>query len=204
MALDADEFTQVEVVVPNGANAVAVAARDHTWVALVQDGVELAREQSGAPETGFLASPGTYAIRSDGTIDRAEAVTSDLPADPLALVVGDDLLLLRLTADAPDQHVLDGIGELPADGESSCTITVEKIDASGNPLRRRRDADEIFLRTTGGTVVDAKGSTRIRSVKLRSGRATFRLVSEASPRLVTVSALGKGSLAPAEIQLEFV
>ena len=204
MALDADEFTEVEVVVPKHANAVTVAARDHSWVALVQDGVELAREQSGTPETGFMASPGTYAIRSDGTVDRAEAATADLPADPLALVGGDELLLLRLTADAPDQHVLDGIGELPADGESSCTITVEKVDASGHVLRRRRDTDEVFLRTTGGMLMEARGSTRIRSVKLRSGRATFRLVSEAFPRLVTVSALGHGSPAPAELQIEFV
>jgi hypothetical protein len=193
-----------DVVVPEGSNTIVIEARNHDWVALVQDGRELMRESSSSAETTFVAPAGTYSVMTDGKIDRVEVKTIDVANDPIALLSGEALLFLRLSSDAPDQHVIDGIGEIPADGESSCTVTVEKVDASGTPLRRRRDSDEVFIRTTGGTIMDAKGTAHIRSLKLRSGRASFRLVSEPTPRLVTVSALGKGSLTPAEIQLEFV
>jgi hypothetical protein len=64
---------------------------------------------------------------------------------------------------------------------------------------------EVFLRTTGGVLLDASGEKRIRSVTLKSGRAAFRLVSEASPKVVTVLAFGQGpALLKAEIQIEFV
>ena len=63
----------------------------------------------------------------------------------------------------------------------------------------------MFLRTTGGSLLDATGENRIRSVRLKSGRAAFRLVSESSPKVVTVSAFGQGpALLKAEIQIEFV
>jgi hypothetical protein len=204
MAVDADAITETEVVVPEGRNAVVVRARDHDWVALAQDGVELLREQSGGPEATFIVGPGTYAVRSDGAVDAVETVTVAVPPDPLEPLAGEGVLLLRLSSDAPDQHVVDGVGEIPADGESWCTLTVQKLDATGKPLRRRRDTDEVFLRSTGGTITAAKGGERIRSVTLRSGRAAFRLVSEPAPRLVTVSALGTGSPAPVELPIEFV
>ena len=53
--------------------------------------------------------------------------------------------------------------------------------------------------------MDAKGQKRIRSLKLRSGRATFRLVSEESPKVVTVSVLGQEPfVSKTEIQIEFI
>jgi hypothetical protein len=194
-----------EIIVPKGSNAIVVRAVDHDWVALLRDGAEVLREQSGSRETRFFAEPGAYTVRTDGRIDTAKPGTIDVPFDPFAPTTsGEGPLLLRLTADAPDQHVIDAVGEIPADGESSCTITIEKIDAAGEPLRRRRDNDEVFVRSTGGTIEDPKRDVRIRSVKLRSGRASFRLVAEPTPRLVTVSALAAGMAAPGEIQIEFV
>ena len=192
-----------EVVVPEGSNAVVVRAGGHGWIAVAQNGAELVREASGVEETTFFLPPGTYTVRTDGEIDRADARETAGAADPFA-VGAEAPLVLRLTSDAPDRHAVDGIGEIPADGESAATITIEKLDAAGKPLVRRRDTDEVFLRSTGGAIIHAVKDERIRSVRLKSGRGTFRLVSEATPRLVTVSALGKGSFAPAEIQLEFV
>ena len=53
--------------------------------------------------------------------------------------------------------------------------------------------------------MDSAGENRIRSVTLKSGRIAFRLVSEASPKVVTVSAFGEGpALLKAEIHIEFV
>jgi hypothetical protein len=196
-------IAEKEVVVSEGSNAVVVRAGGHGWIAVVRDGAELVREASGADETTFFLAPGTYTVRTDGEIQRAEPRETPVAADP-SMATGDAPLVLRLSSDAPDRHVVDGIGEVPADGESAATITIEKLDAAGEPLTRRRDRDEVFLRSTGGAIMAADKDERVRSVKLKSGRATFRLVSEPSPRLVTVSALGKGSLAPVEIQLEFV
>jgi hypothetical protein len=192
-----------EVVVPEGSNALMVRAGGHDWIAVVQGGAELVREASGSEETTFVLAPGTYTVRTDGEIQRADVREAAIAADPFA-ASGEEPLVLRLSADPPDRHAVDGIGEIPADGESAATITIDKLDATGEPLTRRRDRDEVFLRSTGGTIVDAQKNERVRSVKLKSGRASFRVVSEPTPRLVTVSAIGKGSPAPAEIQLEFV
>jgi hypothetical protein len=192
-----------EVAVREDANAVVVRTRGHEWVAVLQDGTEVVREANGSPETTFFLSPGEYILRTDGTIEHADVTSVPLPPDPLAST-GEVPLLLRLSSDAPDRHVVDGIGEIPADGESSATMTIEKVDAAGKPLTRRSDNDEVFLRSTGGTITDAEKDKRIRSVRLKAGRASFRLVAEPVPRLVTVSALGVGAVAPAEVQIEFV
>jgi hypothetical protein len=53
--------------------------------------------------------------------------------------------------------------------------------------------------------MDEQGKQPIRTVKLQDGRATFRLVSEAQPRAVTVTVMGQGLIQPrADVQLEFV
>jgi hypothetical protein len=82
---------------------------------------------------------------------------------------------------------------------------VEKVALDGAALTAKEHKDEFFMRTTGGVLMDSQGKERIRSLKLKSGRAAFRLVSEASPRLVTVSVFGRDPfLSRAEIQIEFV
>ncbi|PSR18696.1 hypothetical protein C8255_06125 [filamentous cyanobacterium CCP3] len=112
---------------------------------------------------------------------------------------------LNLTHHAPDQHIIDGIGEIPADGTSFCTITITKHSLDGTPLTTEEHQDELFLRTTGGLIMDATGETHIRSLHLQNGQATFRLISEASPKLVTVSVFGQNpNLTKAEIQIEFI
>jgi hypothetical protein len=113
--------------------------------------------------------------------------------------------LLTLTADAPDRHVVDGIGEIVADGIAYCTIAVQKMDLHGVAVSGSEHHDALFVRTTGGSIMDAKGAQRLRSLTLQSGRAAFRLVSEPSPKIVTVSVLSRNPLlANAEIQIEFV
>ena len=76
---------------------------------------------------------------------------------------------------------------------------------NGAAMTEVEHQDELFLRTTGGVIMDEKGEQRIRSLKLRSGRAAFRLVSESSPKVVTVSVFSRDPLlSKAEIQVEFV
>jgi hypothetical protein len=79
------------------------------------------------------------------------------------------------------------------------------MDMNGVAVSGREDNDEIFLRTTGGVIMDDKGVQRIRSLRLQSGRAAFRLVSESSPKIVTVSVFSRDPLlSKAEIQVEFI
>ncbi len=85
------------------------------------------------------------------------------------------------------------------------TVGTEIVVLDGIFLTRPAQQGEVFLRTTGGVLMDSAGENRIRSVTLKSGRIAFRLVSEASPKVVTVSAFGEGpALLKAEIHIEFV
>lgn len=187
------------VVVRAAAPSLHVRAARHSWVAVeADDGAVSVREETGARDTVFTMPPGRYTVSTDG---RLEAVDAQAPPD--AAVPSDEAGAgLRLSSDAPDDAP-DGIGELAADGKSACTITVEKLGVDGEAMRGRAHDDEVFLRTTGGSLVDA-GGERVRSVKLKSGRASVRLVSEASPRVVTVEALGPPPLGRAELRIEFV
>lgn len=193
------------VRIPQDHNRLLVRARDHTWISVsTKENEELAREGIPNPITGFSLPPGTYLIRTDGKI---ENVTSEAlePTPSLLERLQQAPALLRLTTDAPDRHVVDGISEIPADGTSFCAITVEKVAFGGTSLTGSEHKDELFLRTTGGVLMDAKGQNRIRFLELRSGRARFRLVSEKHPKAVTVSVFGREPFfSKAEIHIEFV
>jgi hypothetical protein len=190
-----------ELEVPRGKDAIVVQARRHTWVDVLGPHGERTRDASGAPQATFGATPGHHVVQTDGELVRVAAQRLRAPGG-LALDDPDDAGVLRVSADAPDQHAVDGVGELPADGASSCTIAIEKVDLAGAPLHRKRD-DEVFVRTTGGTLQDGRGR-RVRSLRLRNGQAEVRLVSEPVPRLVTVEVLAAPPLAGASVRVEFV
>jgi hypothetical protein len=204
MPVDQPVAQQETVTVPQGHNSLVVRLQGHTWVSISTQAGEIVREQSPDPVIGFSLSPGTYTVRTDGKI---EGITTESFRQEPALFERSQQgppAFLSLTSDAPDRHIVDGIGEIPANGTSYCTITVEKMDLNGTPLTGIEHQDELFLRATGGIIMDEKGEQRIRSLKLRSGRAAFRLVSEPSPKVVTVSVFSREPrLAKAEIQVEF-
>jgi hypothetical protein len=197
------------VEVPEDRSAVAVRLRGHTYVTLLRDGVPVATERGAGADVVFSAPPGAYTVQTDGQLERVASRTVEavpwLLADLASLAAPERLVsaYLRLSSDAPDRHEVDGIAEVPADGQSFCTVTVSKVDLDGTPLTGGRHRDRIFLRATGGTIKDARGR-RIRALSLRSGTASFRLVADATPRLVTVYALGREPTARAELQIEFV
>ena len=191
-----EQVDERPVTVAEGNNLVSVAASGNTWIALAQSGFERVRESNGAPETSFVVEPGEYTVRTDGSIGTVTSGQFALPPSPF----DQPSAQLVLTSDAPDQHPVDAVGEVAADGKSYCTITIDKV---AGPDRSVRGADEIFLRTTGGSIVDANGQ-RIRSVTLADGAAAVRLVSEATPRLVTVSAFSADQRLTADLPIEFV
>jgi hypothetical protein len=115
------------------------------------------------------------------------------------------LSFLRISCDAPDVHPVDGIPTIPADGASSTTITVQKVDEQGKPRQSNSDNDELYLRTDYGTLFDAEGAQEINTIKLRRGQATFRLVSEKARRVATVQLFNKDTkLLDGSFCLEFV
>jgi hypothetical protein len=151
----------------------------------------------------FTLKPGTYVVQTDGQIE--QITTERFQQEPSWFEQLSTPAFLALTSDAPDRHVVDGIGEVAADGASYCTITIQKMDLSGVAVSGSEHNDELFLRTTGGFIMDDQGGQCIRSLNLRSGRAAFRLVSESSPKVVTVTAFSRDPfVSKAEIQTEFV
>ncbi|MCT9078060.1 hypothetical protein [Streptomyces fulvoviolaceus] len=197
-------------------NTVVARAEGHDWIALARDGEELVRQSGGPPSAEFTARPGSYEIRTDGRLRGVETVHRDPFPFPLTPVeAAADLLsgliaatdtgaVLRLEVDAPARHPADGMPQLPADGNTSCTVTVRKTTPAGTLLKGRPHTDEVFLRATGGTLLRRDTDARVASVRLKSGRAAFRLVAEAAPRLVTVYAFTADPQLSAETQVEFV
>ncbi|WP_414583863.1 hypothetical protein [Scytonema sp. PCC 10023] len=193
------------VTVPQGHNLLSITLRDHSWVSVCVGDQETVSEHSPNPVIEFTVPPGSYSLRTDGVIENAVSKSRPPISSLMERLQQTSAFLLQLTSDAPDRHIVDGIGEVPADGTSFCTITIEKSSLSGTPLANQDLQDELFLRTTGGTLMDTTGAERIRSIQLQEGKAAFRLISEPTPKVVTVSVFGREPLlSKAEIQIEFV
>lgn len=112
---------------------------------------------------------------------------------------------LYLTCDAPDQHPVDGIPEIAADGKSYTTITIQKIDERHKLQRGSAHNDRLYLRTNHGVLRDAKGTEDISFVELKEGKASVRLVSERLKRVATVQVMSADQkLADAFINIEFI
>jgi len=112
---------------------------------------------------------------------------------------------LLLRSDAPDVHPVDGVPEIEADGSSFTTITVQKVSERGEPQKSKNDNDELYLRTTAGTLRSADGKEEITALKLKQGQAAFRLVSEKARRVATVTVFNIDRyLHDASIRIEFI
>jgi hypothetical protein len=203
--IDQPGASQQTVTIPQGHNSLVVRLQGHTWVSVSTDTHQAVRNESPDPVIAFTLVPGTYVVRTDGKIDSLATESFHQERSLFEHLRQGKPALLTLTSDAPDRHVVDGIGEVIADGTSYCTIAVQKMDLNGVAVSGTEHQDELFLRATGGVIMDEKGGQRIRSLQLRSGRAAFRLVSESNPKIVTVSVLSRNPILPkAEIQIEFV
>jgi hypothetical protein len=203
--IDQPSASQQTVTVPQGHNSLIVRLQGHTWVSVSTATQQLVRNQSPDSVVAFTLAPGTYVVRTDGTIESLTTESFRREPSLFEQLRQGTPAFLTLTSDAPDRHVVDGIGEVVADGVSYCTIAVQKTDQNGVAMSGNEHQDELFVRTTGGSIMDEKGEQRIRSLKLRSGRAAFRLVSELSPKIVTVSVFSRDPfMSKAEMQIEFV
>jgi hypothetical protein len=203
--IDQPDTVQQTVTVPQEHNSLVVHLQGHSWVSVSTATQELVRNRSPDPVIAFTLAPGTYVVRTDGKLESLTTESFRQAPSLFEQLRHEMPAFLALTSDAPDRHVVDGIGEVIADGTTYCTITIQKMDLNGVALSGSEHKDELFLRTTGGVLMDDKGGQRIRALKLLSGCAAFRLVSESNPKIVTVSVLSRNPLlSKAEIQIEFV
>jgi hypothetical protein len=204
--IDQPGALQQTVTIPQDHNSLVVHLQGQTWVSVSTETHQLVRNQSPDPVIAFTLNPGTYVVRTDGKIQNMTTGSFRQEPSLFERLHRDRGIpaFLSLDSDAPDRHIVDGIGEVTADGTSYCTITVQKIDMNGAAMTEIEHQDELFLRTTGGVIMDEKGEQRIRSLKMQAGRAAFRLVSESNPKIVTVSVFSRDPLlSKAEIQVEF-
>lgn len=111
---------------------------------------------------------------------------------------------LALQTDVTERHPVDGVALIAADGTSTATISVQKVDRLAQPVTRAEDHDELWLRTDHGTILDA-GRNAIRSLSLAKGAASFQLQSETARRVATVQVLSADpNVQGAAIRIEFV
>src|SRR4030095_14574773 len=147
-------------------NSLVVRLQGHTWVSVSTDTQQLVHTQSLDPIIAFTLAPGTYVVRTDGKIESVTTESFRQAPSLFEQLRQGTPALLGLTSDAPDRHVVDGIGEVVADGASYCTITVQKMDMNGVAVSGSEHQDELFVRTTGGVIMDERGERRIRSLQL--------------------------------------
>jgi hypothetical protein len=104
---------------------------------------------------------------------------------------------LALSSDATATSPIDAIPEIPADGNSLTTITVQKKSvASGRPVTGAGHRNRLSIRTTAGTL-------SARQLNLERGQASFRLRSSTETVVAEVRVWAEGIPRPATIRIEF-
>lgn len=191
---------QKKITIPKGKNRLVVSVSDSRSIEIIdQKGNVIGSTKSEnitAPQIFHIQS-GEYKVVTDGKIDD---ISIDAEEHPAFI----EIAYLRLTSDARDFHVVDGIGEISADGKSFATITIKKVNAQGEQMSSPRDNDEIFLRTNAGIIKNSSGNMEIRSLKLKKGENSFRLYSEERKRVATVQVISANPLlSNASISIEF-
>lgn len=135
---------------------------------------------AGRPLSAFRVDPdaGTLVVRED-------------------FVEPEEEVFLELSTDAPATSPIDGIPEVPADGKSKVTITVQKVSAaSGRPLTGARHNNRLHIRTTAGTL-------SARQVNLEKGQASFTLRSSTETVVAEVRVWAEELPQPAMLRCEF-
>src|SRR5262245_44540078 len=102
-------MTETTVTVPTEHNVLVTKLRDNTWVSVSSPDRELASNHTPAPNFSFPVAPGTYVVRTDGAIESAGSEFMEAIGRAMERFSAQEPARLRLTSDAPDQHIVDGI-----------------------------------------------------------------------------------------------
>ena len=132
-------------------------------------------------------------------------VLAGTKSKPTVSIREPEIFSLYVTTDAPDQHPVDGIPEIPADGKSSALITVQKIDERSKIQKGADDNDQLYLRVDHGILRDINGEKDINSIKLDKGVSKFRLFSQTLKRVANIEILSeKPDLINTSLRIEFI
>lgn len=189
-----------EFTIKEGKYKLTVAVSQATFVKIIDANRSDIAGAEGEKLTGpqiFFLPPGKYQVVSDGEIEslKTEAKKETIQEGPLRLA---------LNSDAKDFHVVDGVGEIAADGKSFTTVTAQVTSLEGEPLTKTTLNGEVFVRTNAGFVKDVQGKEEIRQVKLKKGKAQFRLYSENHKRLATIQVISSDpKIEAGSISVEF-
>jgi hypothetical protein len=192
-----------KVTIPDGSNAITVDVTNHSFVSILRNGREVVTDRGETGSYRFILSRGDYVVRTDGKLGQVTASMAELPGIGLRdfLQPGARTGRLRVSAAAPFVHPVDRVGQLPADGKSAATVTVQCVDGDGKVLA---DAGHVlYLRATGGSLVSETGAPTSQ-VRLKGGQASFRIVADAVPRFLTITVFGASPGLRAELPFEFV
>lgn len=174
---------------------------------------EVARGLAGKANLDELDAVEVKDSTSFGNLTRAvatgQARVRDLAGGKVDVV--DDVpesTTVQISTNAQQFHPVDGVPLIPGDGQSFLVVTLQKVNQQGQAVGRKTvDNEVIWLRTSHGTLrsnEDERG-LEIRSVKLVSGTASFRLQSESAKRLATVQMLSANpDLRLGGLQVEFI
>lgn len=177
-------INETKATVAPGHTAIDLTLANQTYVEVLHGGQRIFRLPTNAGTLSVTIPPGDYTIRTDGTATAGASRDAAAPAvaGPEVIAQPAQRAPLQLTSDATTRHEVDGIAVLPADGHSFLTLTVQRTVAG-------QESAIMYLRATGGRLMDDTGQHAIRSLTLQSGSGRFRLVSDPVPRVVTVTAL---------------
>lgn len=172
---------------------------------------EVARGQVGSPSLTDFAIVHTKdgeAVTQMGRPGRRQELAVRIKTDGTAQIVDEtpDESFLQVTTNATQLHPVDNVPLIPADGSSFLVVTLQKLDEEGQAVSRKTvDNETIWLRTDHGTLREnTEDAKDIRSIKLVSGTASFRIYSGTERRLATVQMLSTNpDLQAAGVQVEF-
>src|SRR4051812_46185114 len=114
--MDQPGASQQTVTIPQGHNRLVVHLQEHTWAAVLSGARLLVRNQSPNSVIAFTLKSGNYVVRTDGKIESMTTESFRQESSLLEQLRQGVPATLTVTSDAPDRHVVDGIGEIAADG----------------------------------------------------------------------------------------
>jgi hypothetical protein len=201
---------------------VIIRKSDRQVMGMSGGGASLKRDEAieevlrGLPEPGDISEYDTIEIEDSEegghlvrALFRGQASIEEGSGGSLRVVdETPEATAVAITTNAKDSHPVDNVPLIPGDGTSFIVVTLQKIvEQDRKPRAQAEDNDVIWLRTNHGSLREDKDDRpqEIRSVKLVSGTAKFRLYSENAKRLATVEMLSENrELRVPGLRVEFI
>lgn len=163
----------------------------------------VASRPTATPREDFVLGPDEAVIFTDVDLGDRPLAGFQLDQDAGTVVPRGDWsppepgVRLELTVATAARSPIDDAPELPADGVSEATVTVQKqVTESGRALTGAQHRNLLTIRTTAGTL-------SVRQVALSRGQASFKLRSSTETVIAEVRVSAEGIEQTASARIEF-